>query len=126
MARGYHSSYLLPIFKTAIERIKKPQVEEQPKRQAICLHLHFNPCDPSSRFVQQVAAKTLIHPPGERPLHEVENRDDFPIGTQRLIVAYHQPYNLKNRLSPRKLWTPDDMPVSSIVAQVRSSTEDQD
>lgn len=135
-ARGYSPNQLQPLFITAIEKAKKITLPSDPAFSAITsqeptyslldtddeekrvfLHLPFHPKDPSSTQIQQLFRETLLHPPGEPLLSSLRNRNESCIGTNRLIVAYHRPRNLRNILFPRKLRTPSAMPVSSLLPQ---------
>ena len=61
----------------------------------------------------EIFRKTLLKPPDEPALPDLRSLKGARLETNRLIVAYHRPHNLKNLLFPRTLMTPDDNPVSS-------------
>jgi hypothetical protein len=114
--RGYTSTQLRPIFKAALARIDNPPLPDPWFHEKRCfLHLPFHPNDPRSSTVQRLFREHMLSPRGEPELPELENPIGAQIRTNRLIVAYHRPSNLKNLLFPRIFRTPADRPVSSFM-----------
>jgi hypothetical protein len=65
---------------------------------------------------------TLLTPPGEIIFPAMQNDVRAKIQTNRLIVAYHQPHNLKNLLFPRGFASSFDCPPSTVLAQILSDS----
>jgi hypothetical protein len=115
--RGYDPVTLRPIFKSAIKKAhtKKPAITDSNDEKRCFLHLDYHPEDPSSTVIQQIFRNTMLLPPGEPTLPLLESRRGYRLETNRMIIAYHRPHNLKNILFPRTLKEPDDKPVSSFI-----------
>jgi hypothetical protein len=115
--RGYPAENLHPFFAEGISRASSnpapPPVDDHEER--IFLHLPFHPCNPSSKRLQRLFRDVLYTPPNEPPLPELRNLNDAPARINRMIVAYHRPYNLKNLLFPRRLPEVPNQPVSSLI-----------
>jgi hypothetical protein len=91
-----------------------PHVDDSEER--IFLHLPFHPCcNPSSQRFQRLFQDVLLSPPNEPILPDLRNYEDAPVGINRMIVAHHRPYNLKNLLFPRRLKEVPTQPVSSLI-----------
>jgi hypothetical protein len=126
VARGYRPETLRPIFSDAILRASTENATPTESiwfEKRIFLHLPYNPKDVPSKCLQRVFRSTLLQPTGEPPLPCMLNHQEAPIRTNRMIVAYHRPHNLKNLLFPRRFATRFDCPPSSILSEVRNAEE---
>jgi hypothetical protein len=115
---GYPAETLRPLFTEGIShasstRHAPPAVNDIEER--IFLHLPFHPCNPSSQRLQRLFRDVLLSPPNEPLLPDLRNLNDAPVRINRMIVAYHRPYNLKNLLFPRRLNEVPTQPVSSLI-----------
>ena len=123
VARGYPASRIRPIFYDAIRRasqLRPIHTEPDTFEKRVFLHLPYNPQDSPSSTFQRIFRKTLMQPPGEPPLPTLTNGMGYPIQTNRMIVAYHWPHNLKNLLFPRRFDARFDCPPSSILADLQA------
>jgi hypothetical protein len=117
--RGYTSTQLRPIFKDALARIDNRPIPDPWFHEKRCfLHLSFHPNDPRSSTVQRLFREHMLSPRGEPHLSDLENPFGAQIRTNRMIVAYHRPHNLKNLLFPRIFRAPPDRPVSSFMPAI--------
>ena len=100
--RGYSSDTLRKLFAEALAHTEQPTFDEKwwIREKRCFLHLPFHPDDPSSTVVQRLFHQHLLNPPAEPPLPDLCNYRNCSIGTNRLIVAYHRPNNLKNLFFP--------------------------
>jgi hypothetical protein len=126
--RGYPAETLRPLFEEGISRASStrpvpPVVDDQEER--IFLHLPFHPCNPSSQRLQRLFRDVLLSPPNEPVLPDLQNYHEAPLRINRMIVAHHRPYNLKNLLFPRKLKEVPTQPVSSIITGPPAPTAQQ-
>ena len=121
LMRGHQASDILPMFKTALTAANKPLpppvittgvFETAPP---LFFHLPFHPRDVPSSKVIQAAFHTTFYPRKEQPLPDLRNFENGIFRSNRLIVAYHRPYNLRNVLFPRKFKASEDQPVSSFL-----------
>ena len=122
LARGHEACDILPMFRTALAAATKPLpppvittgvFQTAPP---LFFHLPFHPRDvPSSKVIQAAFYSTLLHPRNEPPLSDLRNFENGIFRSDRLIVAYHRPCNLRNALFPRKFKESKDQPVSSIL-----------
>ena len=71
--------------------------------------------DISSRVVQATFQSTLLYLRNEPPLPDLRNFENVFFRSNRLIVAYHRPRNLRNVLFLRKLRETANQPVSSFL-----------
>jgi hypothetical protein len=116
--RGYGPFILSPLFQLAISKAhsKLATATDSANDEGRCfLHLTYHPQDPASQSIQNIFRKTLLKPPGEPTLPDLRSFKGARLETNRMIVAYHMPHNLKNLLFPRTLKEPDDKPVSSFI-----------
>ncbi len=114
--RGYTPSQLRPLFNSALSRINNRPLPDPWYDEKRCfLHLPFHPQDPSSTTVQRLFREHLLSPHREPELPDLENYSGACIRTNRLIVAYHRPSNLKNLLFPRIFRAPANKPVSTFL-----------
>jgi hypothetical protein len=115
--RGYASTALRTHFTAALLHLERPTFDEKwwEFEKRCFLHLPFRPDDPSSRVIQRLFRQHLLSPPAEPPLPELRNHLGHPLETNRLIIAYHRPNNLRNLLFPRIFQGLDDRPVSSFL-----------
>jgi hypothetical protein len=115
--RGYSSEILRKLFAEALVHTERPTFDENwwIHEKRCFLHLPYHPDDPSSTTVQRLFRQHLLNPPDEPPLPELCNLLDRSIGTNRLIVAYHRPNNLRNLLFPRVFRELDNRPVSTFI-----------
>jgi hypothetical protein len=126
--RGYPAETLRPLFEEGIFRASStrhvpPVVADQEER--IFLHLPFHPCNPSSQRLQRLFRDVLYSPPSEPLLPDLLNYHEAPLRINRMIVAHHRPYNLKNLLFPRKLNEVPTQPVSSLITGPPAQTSQQ-
>jgi hypothetical protein len=123
VARGYPASLIRPIFDDAIQRAsttRPPSTEPAKYEKRVFLHLPFNPKDASSSTFQRIFRTTLLQPNGEPHLQDMLSETGDPIRTNRMVVAYHRPPNLKNLLFPRRFDARFDCPPSSILADLQA------
>jgi hypothetical protein len=115
--RGYDQATLRPLFEIAIKKAhtKKTATIDFEEEKRCYLHLSYHPQDPSSTFVQQTFCNTLLRPSGEPSLFELQSFRGYPLESNRMVIVYHRPHNLKNIPFPRTLKEPDDKPVSSFI-----------
>ncbi len=115
--RGYASTALRTHFTAALLHLERPTFNEKwwEFEKRCFLHLPFHPDDPSSRVVQRLFRQHLLSPTAEPPLPELRNHLGHPLETNRLIIAYHRPNNLRNLLFPWIFQGLDDRPVSSFL-----------
>lgn len=128
-ARGWNADTLRPLFAKATARAK---AYEGPRRHApepthnaaedmrIFYHLQYHPDDPPSSALQRSWKRYVAQPPFSPPLRALLNHEGYPIGLERMIVAYKRPPNLGNLLSYRQLPTDSGPPVSSYRAETRN------
>jgi hypothetical protein len=116
--RSYNPFILSPLFQLAISKahLRRATATDSNDDEERCfLHLTYHPQDPSSQSIQNIFRKTLLKPPGEPSLPDLRSFKGARLETNRMIVAYRRPHNLKNLLLPRTLKEPDDKPVSSFI-----------
>lgn len=115
LARGYEREYLLPIFHGAANRardtlqrteeeaanIKKERIKESRKK--LYFHRFYHPSDPSASAIQRIFQDCVLHPPGRRPLNELETLEKSKINKDGLIICNHRHMNLGNYLSYRNI-----------------------
>jgi hypothetical protein len=121
VARGYRPDTIRPIFHDAICRASAENTAPAESvwfEKRIFLHLPYNPKVAPSKCLQRIFRTTLLQPPGEPTLPSMLNHREAPIRTNRLIVAYHRPPNLKNLLFPRRFAARFDCPPSSILSEL--------
>ena len=113
--RGHLSTTITPLFRNAAQNahaylLRTP--DEHSLRQhaiqakndnTIFLHLQYHPQDPTARELQQAWRQTIVSPPNDIPLSELENTDGMHIPIQYLTVAYSRPPNLRNQFSVRNI-----------------------
>jgi hypothetical protein len=127
--RGYTAETLHPLFSEGIARASRPTrhapqaADEDEER--IFLHLPFHPCNPSSQSIQRLFRDVLLSPPNEPLLPDLRNSNDAPVRINRMIVAYHRPYNLKNLLFPRRIKEVPAQLVSSVIPGPPASISQQ-
>ena len=114
--RGYASTDLRMHFAAALTHLERPTFDEKwwEHEKRCFLHLPYHPDDPPSRSVQRLFRQHLLSPTAEPHLQDLRNHLACPLGTNRLIVAYHRPNNLRNLLFPR-IFQELDSPVSSFI-----------
>jgi hypothetical protein len=126
LMRGHQASDILPMFKVALVAATKPLplvittgvLNTAPP---LFFHLPFHPRGvTTSSVIQATFRSTLLYPRNEPPLPDLRNFENGYFRSDRLIVAYHRPYNLCNVLSPRKFKAADNQPVSSFLSTVQS------
>jgi hypothetical protein len=118
-ARGFDPLTILPIFEDALQRAHRDVTTESDLfEKPVFLHLPYHPRDVSRKQLQRIFRETLLQPPNEPLLPNLENGHGEPIRTNRMIVAYHRPLNLKNLLFPRRFETSFDLPVSAVLADM--------
>lgn len=103
--RGFSNSWLKPVFNAAYKlcfKNRAPRVPISGNRRLI-IHLKFNKYDIKRQQIQRLFKTTMLHPPGEPHLSDLENHMEEKIYIDDLTVAYRRPFILKNVLFPRKL-----------------------
>lgn len=121
VARGYRPETIRPILSDAVLRASTEPtapIESIWFEKRIFLHLPYNPKDVPSKCLQRIFRSTLLEPPGEPPLPTMVSAKGAPIKTNRMIVAYHRPLNLKNLLFPRRFPTRFDCLPSQILSKL--------
>jgi hypothetical protein len=115
--RGYSSTSLRMHFAAALDHLERPTFDEKwwEHEKRCFLHLPYHPDDPPSTVVQRLFRRHLLSPPAEPHLSDLRNLLECPLGTNRMIIAYHRPNNLRNLLFPRIFQELDDRPVSSFI-----------
>lgn len=117
--RGYHSEEILPIVRSALDKIRAPAIEDasenEHNKNRIFFHVPFHPDNPPSRSIQRAWKTKVGSPPFCRKLRHVKNHLGQPIGIDRLTVAYHRSHNLGNLLSYRNLERRSGPTVSSLI-----------
>jgi hypothetical protein len=115
--RGYAAEKLRKLFVEALAHTERPTFDENwwIHEKRCFLHLPYHPDDPSSKVVQRLFRQHLLNPPSEPPLPDLRNLVNCSIGTNRMIVAYHRPNNLRNLFFPRVFQELDDRPVSTFI-----------
>lgn len=122
--RGYTSTILKPLFQAALDRIDNRIIPDPWDEEKRCyLHLPFHPNDPSSRLAQRLFREHMLTPQGEPLLGHLENFHGAYLRTNRLIVAFHRPANLRTLLFPRQFQAPSDRPVSSFILDPAPAVE---
>ena len=117
--RGYSRQQLQPLFQAAITRATNRQINPSPTnshdtlRNTMLFHLRYHPRNPASHVIQNGWQSHIAEPAYTRPLAQVKNYAGYPLGINRLIVAYNRSLNLGNLLSYRKLKPNTGPPVSS-------------
>jgi hypothetical protein len=115
LARGYKPDILRPLFRKAAANAVAPRTENDPAHDnnRIFFHLQYHPNDPPSSEIQKAWKECLATPTSGRPLSQLRNHQDEPIGLDRMIVCYRRPLNLSNLLSYRLIEVKHGPPVSS-------------
>jgi hypothetical protein len=123
--RGYSSTALKPIFAAALDRIENRPLPPDPWDEEVrCyLHLPFHPHDPKSTVAQRLFRHHMLAPTGEPTLDDLKNFFGVRPGTNRMIVAYHRPDNLRTLLFPRLFQAPKGRPVSSFTLDPAPAAE---
>jgi len=102
--RGYSNDTLHPIFNEALAPLQQHARPRQGNIHTdLFLHVYFHPANPSSRVIQQIFRNTLLNGQDGFTSRRILNHNGNIFSTDRLIVAYHRPRNLGNRLSNRRL-----------------------
>ena len=127
--RGYSRNIMVPLFHEAIQRAHTTRTEaddtakEAQKKydlkRTLFFHIQYHPKNPDSRAIQRAWQQTVANPPFSLPLSDVRNYAGSKTGIERLIIAQHQPLNLSNLLSYRKLKDNSGPPVSSYLCTGR-------
>ena len=120
MARGYLADKILPIFDKYLTKYMlqqqapapcntpntPPAPDDEPPQNPVFFNLTYHPLDPPSAVIQILFEKHVMKStsqnPYDGPLDKMKNGKGIESGINRLIVAYHMPPNLGNRLAPRK------------------------
>jgi hypothetical protein len=121
--RGYQRTTLVPLFESAYSLVRRhlrsPPLNPlaapapDPLRNSVFFHVPYNRLDPSRRTLQLLFRECLLKPIGETPLPALRTDDGYACDLDPLIVCYHQQFNLKNILFPRRLRQHANHPVSS-------------
>jgi hypothetical protein len=118
IARGYKISQLKPLF---AEGFKLPPDRTTPSVKAISplyFHVRYHPADPAASVIQRFCRQYFVTPWQGPHLTKLRNFDQYELGVDRVVVAYHRPRNLKESLAPRKLKS-EGIPVSELIAHCR-------
>ena len=65
-------------------------------------HLPYHPDDPPSKLIQRHFYQHILQPKNEPHFTSFTNLDGGPVHINRLIIAYHEPKNLRNLLFLQK------------------------
>jgi hypothetical protein len=116
-ARGHQATDILPMFLAALSTASKPPTltTGRPDAPPLFFHLKYNPYDVSSKVIQAIFRKFLLHPKNEPLLSDLRNPYNAFFKSERLIIAYSRPSNLRNLLFPRKLKEAADHQVSTFL-----------
>ena len=114
LVRGHSLQTIKPIFLKAILNERRFMATNPTQRQnnklihlerasrRLYLHVEYHPQNPTSKQLQQMFHECLFHPPGEKPLNELEaSFEKVPIDS--MIVAYHQAKNFGDIFSYRDI-----------------------
>eukprot|EP00804_Cyclotella_cryptica_P004320 CCRYP_013511-RA/>CCRYP_013511-RA protein AED:0.31 eAED:0.31 QI:0/-1/0/1/-1/0/1/0/340 len=109
--RGHHSATITPLFHRATQNahtylLRTPDEHTLCQRSlqaktnnTIFSHLQYHPQDPTARELQHAWQQTIVLPPNDVPLSQLENIDGVRVPIQSLTVAYSRPPNLRNHFS---------------------------
>jgi hypothetical protein len=126
-ARGWTRATLTPIFEDAQRRATTRRASDfttpppdpndsEEALDAIRIHLPFHPEDPPAREVNDLWERTVLKPPGQPPIREVNGfKGQGKLRIGRLTVAYHRAPNLGNLLSYRRIEKKTTTPVSAYI-----------
>lgn len=138
IARGHNRTHLKTLFKDAAKKIdakvKKAKSgvplqdpdEAMPNHQRLFLHTTYHPKCVSRQAIQNLYERTcgerstVVHPTrDDRPgLTNAPNFDGGVMRIRKLTVAYHRDKNLRDMVSPSRLYQPAGMEASTILGQV--------
>jgi hypothetical protein len=113
--RGYSSETLRTLFVAALDHLDRPAFDEKwyEHEKRCFFHLPYHPDDPSSKDIQRLFRQHLLEPNAEPRLPDLRNFMNCSIETNRMIIAYHRPNNLRNLFFPRTFQQLDNRPVST-------------
>ena len=115
LERGHSRENLDPLFARAEanaatymsrsprQRFSLIEEKKQASKQQLCFHLRFHREDPSSSAIQRLWREHIFDPEGKVSLPLMHNYEGEQIGVNKLIVAYSQPLNLRNKFSVRNI-----------------------
>ena len=123
--RGHDPATLRPIFHEALKVFNDTPIARKKKRtnKPLFLHLPYNPADPPSSRIQRAFQNSIVQPPGDARITDLQTMNDFG-GTadfDSLIVCYHGQRNLGNILSPRKLRLGPSYSIDATIAKLRDN-----
>ena len=78
------------------------------------LHVRYHPLDPSRSDIQQMFRDTMLRPRGIDDLPHLHNNAGRAFNTSRLIVAYHRPNNIGDKVA-RTRFSAKERPVSQVI-----------
>ena len=90
----------------------KAKKHEEAKRR-LYFHLEFHPNHAKGHLIQQAFDETMLHPPGEPKLYEIESTGGVPIPIEAMVIANHRAKNLGDIFSYRDNSKRDGPPASS-------------
>ena len=112
LVRGYKPNGLAPLFNECIISIYAPPPDaiqplpplaRPPDVHPLFFRIQYHPNDPPSTTLQKIWRTTLFHPPGSRPLSDLDSYNrNGKIGTNRMIVCYNRAPNLENLVSSKR------------------------
>ena len=77
------------------------------------LHIKYHPQNPTLTQIQQLFHETVLCPPGEEPIYEIENGCGHKIPIKAMIIANHRAPNLGDKFSYRDISKRNGPPASS-------------
>ena len=122
--RGHSAASLRPIFAEALSlkptvspmnTAQTPAQDPPANTRPLYLHVAYNPANPRASILQQAFETELKNPPDSAPLARMPNHRGRAFGVDQMTVANHRPPNIGNILAPRKLYIPEDKPVSIVL-----------
>lgn len=122
--RGYNRDVLTPFFLKAIDNARnflatsketraanKARKHEEATRR-LYLHIKYHPQNPTAHQIQQLFDETVLHPPGEVPLNELNAGGGFKVPIDAMTIANHRAPNLGDKFSYRDISKRKGPPVS--------------
>jgi hypothetical protein len=107
LARGYSVLLITEMINKAYQKINNtdstpiPQNNDDDISKCCFFHMLYHPMDPPSQRLQEIFQNEIFYQSRLPDLPQLLNHLRYPIGINRMIVAYHRPPNLGNLLSPR-------------------------
>ena len=79
------------ILRRQIENMQwqKAKKHEEAKHR-LYFHLEYHPDHAKGNLIQQAFTETMLHPPGEPKLYEIESTGGVPIPIEAMVIAKHR------------------------------------